>query len=486
MSEYNGGPIAFLEKSGSAVYFSKAPASAGTMEPSSDAGTATFIKKLQNVLDVAYWGEDNRFPQNIEQQMAYCGIGKYGLDRKMRKLWGNGIVPGRIKGFKDDNTELFEPLDRSKKADKVVYDFIENRRQFRFWLENLQDWCWYSNTFPEVILSKDGKSITSLTHQESCDSRFKQMDENGKVSKVFLSKLWGLSKNQYAIFDDKKAFRGLLQNPQGITEVDNKFVHALDCIDLYDPVNSLKKIADNKKGIKGLKSAILPGNYPSVNKTYYQVPVWDGARMAGWVQIASKVPSLILKLYERAWNIKYHIEVPETFFERKYGKKKWDGMDEAAQIKARRDLLKDMDDHLSGAEKADTSLVTFFEVSKYGDHPQEHSRIKITPIDNKTNVDKDIITSSLADQQILIAMGVNPTVSGAGKMGSGQQRSGGSDIREADLVETSILNLERNVFLEPLYLVRDYNGWDSDIVFRAMDTVLTTLDTGAGTKKTLS
>jgi len=90
-------------------------------------------------------------------------------------------------------------------------------------------------------------------------------------------------------------------------------------------------------------------------------------------------------------------------------------------------------------------------------------------------------------------MGQNPTISGAGKAGSGQQRSGGSDIREGDLVETSVLNLERNVFMEPLYLMRDFNRevggiseWSEDLVFRVRDTVLTTLDTGAGTKKVVS
>ena len=485
MSDYKGGPIAFLEQSGTAVYFSKAPSTAGTSVASSgDKGTAIPIKKLQNALDVAFWGEDNRFPQNIEQQMAYCGIGKYGLDRKKRKLWGNGIIPGRITGVKDDGSEIFTPLQRIG-ADKSIYDFIENRRQFRFWMEYLQDWAWFGNTFPEVLLSLDCKTITGLVHQESCDSRFKQMDDTGKIDTMFLSKMWGMSSDQFAKFDPKKTMRGLMLNPQNILEVDNKFVKALDCIDMYDPVESLNKIVEKLKGNgEVFKSAILPVNYPSVNKTYYQIPTWDGARLGGWVQIASKIPSMILMLYERAWNIKYHVEVPESFFGRRYGIEAWDGFTTEVQVEKRKVLLKEMDDALSGDKNAYKSFLTFYEIGKQDN--VEYGRIKITAIDNKTNIDKDLITSSAADMQILIAMGQNPSSSGAGKIGSGQQRSGGSDIREADLVETSLLNLERNVFLEPLYLVRDFNAWDSDIVFRAVDTVLTTLDTGAGTTKKLS
>lgn len=482
--KYNGGPIAFLQQSGTAVYFSKAPSDAGTSQTKNDRGTALPIRKLQNAIDVAFWGEDNRFPQNIEQQMAYCGIGKYGLDRKLRKLWGNGIVPGRVSDYKDDGSEIFTPLKRSKPADKIIIDFVKNRRQFRFWMEYLQDWCWYANTFPEVILSKDCKSITGFVHQESCDSRYKQMNEQGTFDTIFLSKIWGMSADQFAKFDPTKAMRGLVRNPETITAVDNIYIKQLDCIDMYNPVESLKSISDRLKSSKGLKSAILPVNYPSVNKTFYQVPVWDGARLAGWVEIASKVPSLIKALYERAWNIKFHVEIPESFFGRKYGIEVWDGFNQDQQIEKRKELLKEMDEALTGTENAFKSLVTYFETNRVDG--TEYGRVKINPISNPDNIDKDLITSSAADMQILIAMGVNPAVSGAGKIGSGQQRSGGSDIREADLVETSLLNLERNVFLEPLYLARDYNSWDADIEFRALDTVLTTLDTGAGTTKKLS
>ena len=476
------GPVAYLENSASAVYFSKVSVDAGTSKSSKGVeGTALPIENLQNAINVAFWGEDNRFPQNIEQQMAYCGIGKAGLDWKMRALWGNGIVPGKITGVKDDGSEIFTPLERSKY--KREYGFIENRRMFRFWLEYLQDWVWFFNAFPEIILSNDGSEITGMVHQESCDSRYKQMNDSGEINKIFLSKLWGASQDQYAKFDPTKAMRGLRRNPDN-PQVDNKLLKVLHCIDMYDPVNSLKEIAEKINDRKSLKSAILPVNYPSVNKTYYQVPYWDGARLGGWVEIASKIPSLIKTLYNKAFRIKYHIEVPESYFERKYGTEKWMAMLEPAQSEARKTLLKEMDDFLSGDENAFKSFISFFDIAPHD--KAEYGRVKLTVIEDKSNIDKDLITGSAADIQLLISMGVNPTLFGAGTIGTGQQRSGGSDIREAYLVYTSLLNLERNVFLEPLYLVRDYNGWEDDIVFRVRDTVLTTLDTGAGTVKKLS
>ena len=54
---------------------------------------------------------------------------------------------------------------------------------------------------------------------------------------------------------------------------------------------------------------------------------------------------------------------------------------------------------------------------------------------------------------------------------------------------TAGLQLERNVLLEPLYLMKDFNRevggvaeWEEDIVFRFRDTVLTTLDKNTGTE----
>jgi hypothetical protein len=477
------GPVAFLEGSGSAVYFSSSASNAGYFT-SNPEGTALAVRTMQTNLKVAMWGEDNRFPQNIENQMAYCGIGKAGLDWKARALYGGGIVPGKIVGINSEtNEEIFQPLDPA--SFKEVYNFIKSTSFNRFMLEYLIDWVWFGNCFPEIIFSNDCTKITNIVHQESCDARYQQMDENNEINFVFLSKLWGKAKDQFAKFDDKKRVKHIIENPENITEEELKYVVKLDCIDMYSPLKSAKKIADKlKKNSKKLKSAILPVNYPSVNKTYYQVPAWDGARLAGWVEIACKIPSLLKSLYSKAFNIKYHIEIPDTYFPKKLGVETWEGMNEDARTEQKIKLLQEMNEFLSGNENAYKTFVSFFDIAPH-DYT-EYARIKITPIESKNNIDKELLTSSAAELQILIAMQVNPTIFGAGTVGTGSQRSGGSDIRESFLVHTAQLNLERQILLEPLYLVRDFNNWGEDITFKFRDTVLTTLDTGSGTKKVLS
>lgn len=479
------GPIAYLSDSKSAVYFSRVNASAGTYQGGKKTrGTALPIQQLQNNLDVAFWGEDNRFPQNIVKQMSYCGTGMNELDRKARTLYGNGIVAGKITGTKDDGTEIFTPLDRTR--EKAIYAKIDARPMPRFWLEYLQDWAWFGNCFPEAIFSKDCSEITGFVHQESCDSRYKQMGDDGSFSKVYLSKMWGCNADQYARFDPKKRVEGLIENARLVDLIDPKFLKTLDCIDMYNALESAKGIAERLKGNKGLKSAIFPVNYPSVNKTYYQVPAWDGARLAGWVEIASKIPSLIKTLYAKAFSIRYHIEIPKTYFSEKYGPEVWTSMDPAKKRQAKKDLLEEMDKFLTGSENAFKSFVSYFDVSTQG--KEEYGRIKITSIEDKSNLDKEMITQSQADTQIVSAMGGSATVSGVGKIGTGQQRSGGSDLVENYLIHNAGLNLERQVLLEPLYLMRDFNGWDSDIIFRVRDTIVNNISAGdnASTKQTVS
>lgn len=474
-------PIAYLSKSNSAVTFTPGNTDAGSIPVGE--GTCLPVRKMQNLLNVANWGEDNRFPQNVEQQMAYYGVGKAALDWKARGLYGNGILPGKIVRYEDEGKkEIFEPLD--KIAYQKVYDFIDNRRMFRFWIEFLQDWVWYGNCFPELILSKDCTEITGIVHQESCDARYQQMDDNGKIKKVYLSKLWGASATQYVKFDPKRKMLGTIGDFKEPTEVDGKFVKSLHCVDMYDPVRSLQKIADKLKAKDGLKSAILPVNYPSPNKTYYQLCAWDGARLGGWIEIACKLPSLLKHLFNKAMHIKYHIKVPETYFWKLHGKKEWIAMPAKEKRDKRRDLLKKMDEYLTGADNAYSTFISIFDINE--PDSKEYGKVEIDSIEDKLNVDKEILMSSAADAQNLIAMGVHPTLFGAGVIGTGHQRTGGSDQREAFLVYTALLNLERQVLLEPLYLVRDYNDWDKDIVFRFRDTILTTLDQNKGTEKVVS
>lgn len=463
------------------VGFLKGGNAAVTFTENYESGTAPENIEFCNKYKIAVWGEDNRFPQNIINQMDGYGLGKEALNWKARMYFGGGIVPGTVTGY-DKNGEVFVPADRV--AHKDVYNFIEAPWMHRFMLEYLQDIAWFINAFPEMILTNDCTKISHFVHQESCDCRIDQLDKSGKSNKVYLSKFWGASKDQIARFNPDKPVQGMQNTDVKLNSLDKSLVQAVDCIDMYSPLKSLQKIAEAKKGKKGLKSAILPVNLPSVGKTYYQLAAWDGARLAGWIKIANKIPMLVQLMYKKAFKIKYHIEIPITHFYEKFGTEVWNEMTADAKDDAKKSVLIEMDNFLTDEESGFNSFVTFFGVNQI--NQSDFGRVKIEAIKDTASIDKELVTGSAADQQFLIAANINPTLFGAATIGTGQQRSGGSDIREAFLVYCAGLNLERQVLLAPLYLARDFNGWDKNIVFRFQDTVLTTLDTGSGTTKKLS
>lgn len=465
------GNVGFLKSSSAAVTFTDETLS----------GSSTESLQFANSLGIALWGEDNQFPQHVVKSMEGYGLGKAALNWKAKMYYGSGVVAGTVDGYDEKGNEKFTPLDRTKHPE--VFEFIEAAWFHRFMMEYPQDLAWFWNAFPELILNNAGDKIVKFVHQESCDCRLEQHDKFGRSNKVYLSKFWGASDDQIAKFNPTKKVQGLQAKSANPNSLDKSLVKAVDCIDMYNPLPSLKRIADAKKGKKGLKSAILPVNFSSPGKTYYQVTDWDGARLAGWIKIANKIPALVQLMYQKAFKIKYHIEVPVSHFHEKFGQLIWEEMAPEAKEAARYEVLEQMDGFLTQEDGGFDSFVSFFGVNMASF--EDFGRTKIEEIKQSSNLDKELVTGSAADQQFLISANINPTIFGAATIGNAQ-RSGGSDIRESFLVYLASLHLERQIMLSPLYLVRDFNNWDPNIVFRIRDTVLTTLDTGAGTTKKLS
>ena len=96
---------------------------------------------------------------------------------------------------------------------------------------------------------------------------------------------------------------------------------------------------------------------------------------------------------------------------------------------------------------------------------------------------------ALAMQRAYDEAGFDPSTVGL-ITSMGGARSGGSDKREGWLIDKSRLAPFRNFITEPLNFAARYNGWQEQyggwLRFRWRDTILTTLDTGAGSKKIVS
>jgi hypothetical protein len=217
------------------------------------------------------------------------------------------------------------------------------------------------------------------------------------------------------------------------------------------------------------------------NRDYYSHPIWWSAKLAGWIDIAHLVPKFIQKMYENAMAIKWHVQIPYAYWDKMFPKTEY--KEDADRKKAINDFQDKIEQNLCSAENAGKALFTGFEIGPQG-KAEEQWKIE-EPNSDMTAAEK-LVTSAAANSEILFTLMINPNLLGAGMPGgtyAGNQ--GGSNIREAFLVNIANAWIDRQNLLDPLECMLRYNGV-TDVELRFRNTVLTTLDTGAGTKKVIS
>ena len=176
--------------------------------------------------------------------------------------------------------------------------FFDNDNFYRYFLEFNQDWTHFGNCFPRLWLTNDGSKVWKIVHEESSDCRYQQMGSDGKIKFVLLSKYWAEIERQYLKADENDSLQVRATGTSSLpNEVDNNLIKKVRCLDMYSALDDLSAAV-----AEGHRQVILPVNYPSPGKTYYQSPVHDALRLSGWLEIASKIPEMLQILYSKAFN----------------------------------------------------------------------------------------------------------------------------------------------------------------------------------------
>jgi hypothetical protein len=254
-----------------------------------------------------------------------------------------------------------------------------------------------------------------------------------------------------------------------------------DVLDEYDPAAHLTRMKSGKS-IKG-KNLIYVIRDSWSNNEYYSLPIWYTAYTAGWMDVASSVPQFLKKAFENQITWKFHVKIPYAFWDRKFPAAQFKTITERET--AISDYMDKVEENLCGTANANKPIFTFYEINPTNGKAEEQWIIE--PISNKLSNDQNLITSAAANSEILFSMMINPNVLGAGMPGGSYAgNQGGSNIREAFLVNLANAWIDRQNILDPLEALLRFNGMSEDIELRFRNTILTTLDTGAGTTKTLS
>lgn len=398
--------------------------------------------------EVASWGSSNDFPQQIialaEKSTELPAL----LDWKARALQGR-----EVKAFRPVyDTEAKKWLDEEIN-DIEIKEFLNHRTFKRYMREASNDFFWFWNVFPELIKSAGGDKIAYLGTQDASFCRWAKMGDDGVIKKCYISANWPLVK------------------------ITDKTTIEIDVIDPY----SFEAVETVKKSKQ--KRFVYPISYPSPGKSYYQLSAWDGFRTSSWAEIAAEIPKFKKAIMQFQVTIKYMICIPLNYWPARYPD--WDSLSAEKQSEKRKNKLDEINAMLAGAENAGKSILVDVGFDRDG---KELPGWKIIPIEDKLKEGAYLEDSQEASQHLMRALAVDPSLVGQGP-GRGKDAGSGSDKRIAFNIYVALQQPYRDVILEPLYFIAEYNGWQKKypgITFKFEELQLETLDKSHTTAKSVT
>jgi hypothetical protein len=371
--------------------------------------------------EVAYWGSDNYFPQNI------IGV-----------ALNNSITPGLL-NFKANTLQkglyLYkeEIIDGKRQKveiiDTALEDWLEEMDIEKYLLGASQDAVYFMNVYAEAIFSRGGGKIVGFNRLDASNCRV-----STDYKTAFAYKNWDKIGLMYD-YAFPLVQRGGKVSPTMIYHAKNSFPGAM----------------------------------------YYGVAPWIGS--LNWLKMANEIPIYKWASIKNGFSIKYHIEMPGNYFTELYPNSRINPATGLAYTDVdrqgkERELKQQMNDFLAGAENAGKAFYSKFAIGPDG---KPMAGWKITPIEDKTKYDAYLEDFNTSNQAITSAHNINPSLASINTEGN---LSSGSEMRNAFNIFNEIsLNSEKKLILEPLLWAKNYNFPDKKGVKIGFKTVeLTTTD----------
>ncbi|RSK44708.1 hypothetical protein [Hymenobacter perfusus] len=442
------GNVAYAPGSGSMIRLGGALAAAGRAGGSAvgeDGDAPSSPVEQGQSGDVALWGEANDFPQQVLKSLESNTILPSVLEWKTRAVYGGGVVYGRVTDYDAGGNEVFK---RERLPD--VEAFFRRSNIARYAYEGLQNLFTYAQSYPELIQSLNKQKITTLTTQDTAFCRYSVPKAGQAVPDlVHISANWPDAK------------------------LGDEFTTSVPVLDpYYDPVEALK--ADTR----GFKY-VYPLALPSPGKALYQLASWNSIRRSGWLDVAQSIPEFKAAMFKNQLSIKYLIEAHEGYWKWKYPD--WDTKVTEERRRIISDELSEFEKTMTGVAGAGKSILSLTITDPRTGEPI--SAFKVTAIDDKIKSGLHIEDSQEASSHIYTALSVDPTLVGISP-GKGMGAGSGSDKRIAFNNFISTHRFHQDLILEPLYLIRDYNGWPADLEFRFLNPLAQTADVSTSNTST--
>lgn len=399
--------------------------------------------------DIAFWGENNDFPQQvIDKVNADTEIPPL-LDWKGRALQGREVVAVNLEW-----DEVKKDYNVVRLNDQDINDFLNHRGTKRYWREGCVDFVWFANVFPDLIKSVSNDKIAYLGVHYAQWCRWNKQDLKGLSTKCYVSPKWP---------DAKPSDANCMDFP---------------VVDPYDP-----ELIDNVKAAgKKLKRFVYPISYPTPGNTYYPTAPWHPFLFSKWYEIKKLIPQMKESLLRKILSAKWILSIPVNYWKSAY--KDWDSKKPEEQLEIKKAKVKEIGNQLTGVDNTGKLIMTETGVDQ---NNKEILGWKLEPLQDAVKDGQHLEDSREASEHLMRSLGTDPTLVGDGPGKNGAGGGSGSDKRIAFNIFVALLQPYRDVMLEPLYFVAEYNGWKNkypNLRFKVLEIELETLDKGPTSKET--
>lgn len=401
------------------------------------------ILKIDNY-EIEPWGDDNIQPKTVMDNIGKSEVIGANLEFNVLVGYGRGVVPMKriIENKKVVGYE--EIIDDDK-----ILNFCINNDINGYFLEQMMDLKTFYNVFPEIIVSKDKSEIVQIRSKEAVFSRWGKMDTKlNRITKHYYSSKWH-------------------DNP-GKSNID-----VTDVLDRFAPLIDLQERL--KSGKYSNLRFIIPINFPSPGRSYYQLAPWWSLFQSGWYDFSIMVPAAKKALMQNRFSVKYIIYLSPKYFKQLFKDEGIDPSDEEA-TKTRIDQEHQrFSDFLTGAENSGRGIVALKDIVQSTAGAKEEKYIEIETINMGQEGGEYIDDSEEVSNIISYVMGVHSSLIGS-TPGKNKGSFSGTDKRELFMMKQALMKPFRDRLLRPLELVKQFNKWDGNMVWAIPDIEFTTLD----------
>lgn len=385
-------------------------------------------------MPVAPWGGNNLRPNFLLQLLGESNINSALIYTKV------SFAVGHVYAYK---WEMDPETGMQKKVpfmpDDHIRRLMNSPRMRNIYRSRATDFYIHGSVWGMPLIERDGKEVKGWKHYDAFQCRLAIEDtETKEINFHYVSSDW--------------------KNPTfpkpGAKEKDPKVnVAQYPTFDPDNPFEYYQSLHHSKLYWSGQR--------------YYGIQPWHSGY--NWIFYANKMPVWMSANINRSFNIKYHIEYPETYFD--YLK---DQFDDPEQRKAEKEkVFKALDDLLSGADNAQTSVYTPYKIDSINN--SEFAGWKIHPIKNDLKDDAFINAFEMSNHAMASAHGIDIELAGIAHQGK-MPVAGSAKRISYQMHEVLKTQEARDIMLEPLMIMRDANSWDPDMHFDVMMRDIVTLD----------